>query len=456
MSRVADGKEIMRLYGNGRTTRTWRLLPQLALLLAWLAAVGLGAHAQTAAPAERLTLRQTVTLALQHSPEVKLANLQYNVARREAGLRRSEFLPNLYGGSGAAYVNGFPILAEGGVPALFTLNYDQMLFNPLARSEIRVAEQGALQQQLAVQDASDAVAARAASSYLELAKVRQELDLMRRGRESAQKILDFTKDRTDAGYELPIEVTKAQLTAARVEQHIAQLEDQDDTLADQLRSMLGYPEDATIEVATEDLPAEAEQSVDAWEAQALASNVALKQAESERQATLAHLKGEKGGYWPTISLIGQYDVLAKFDLYDLFDKRFQRNNVIAGVDIKIPIFASRTSAAVSFAQANVTASQMAEDNKRREVSLDVRHKARLVKEMDTSREVARLELDLAQQNLQVLQAQFQQGRASVRDLEAAQLDENDKWLAFLDADFAHQQAQLDLLRTTGQVVKLFQ
>ena len=99
---------------------------------------------------------------------------------------------------------------------------------------------------------------------------------------------------------------------------------------------------------------------------------------------------------------------------------------------------------------------MAVENKRSEVSLDVRHKARLVKETDTAREVARLELDLAQQNLQVLQAQFQQGRASVRDMEAAQLDENDKWLAFLDADFARQQAQLDLLRTTGQVVQLFQ
>ena len=123
------------------------------------------------------------------------------------------------------------------------------------QSEVKVAEQTAEQQRLAAQDVSDAVAVRAASSYLELAKVRRELDLMRRERESAQKILDFTKDRAGAGYELPIEVTKAQLTAARVEQRIAQLEDQEDTLAEQLRSMLGYPQDAPIEVATEDLPA---------------------------------------------------------------------------------------------------------------------------------------------------------------------------------------------------------
>ncbi len=113
-------------------------------------------------------------------------------------------------------------------------------------------------------------------------------------------------------------------------------------------------------------------------------------------------------------------------------------------------------AAISFAQANVSAADMVVQNKRSEVSLDVRHKARQVKEMDTSREVARLELDLSQQNLEVLQAQFQQGRASVRDLEAGQLDQNDKWLAFLDADFARKQAQLDLLRTTGQVARLFQ
>lgn len=446
----------MRHRGQRTTPRGWRVRVLLALLAALLGACAARAQAPAPSQTAQLTLKQTVTLALQRSREVALANLQYDLARRQADVRRSEFLPNLYAGSGAAYTNGFPLIAGGGAPALFSLSYEQSLFDRLAGSDVKVAEQTAEQQRLAAQDASDAVAVRAASSYLDLAKVRRELDLMRRGRDSAQKILDFAKDRAAAGYELPIEVTKAQLTAARIEQRIAQLEDQDDTLAEQLRSMLGYPQDAPIEVATEDLPAGTDQSVDAWETEALQDNVALKQAESERQAALAHLKGEKGGYWPTISVIGQYNVLARFNNYDQFFNKFQRNNVIAGLDIKIPVFASRTSAAVSSAQANVTAAQMAVENKRNEVSLDVRHKARQVKEMDTSREVARLELDLAQQNLQVLQAQFQQGRASVRDLEAAQLDENDKWLAFLDADFARQQAQLDLLRTTGQVVKLFQ
>ena len=54
------------------------------------------------------------------------------------------------------------------------------------------------------------------------------------------------------------------------------------------------------------------------------------------------------------------------------------------------------------------------------------------------------------------QAQFDQGRGTLKDLEAAHLDENDKWLAFLDANYARQQAQLELLRTTGQVAKVLQ
>lgn len=404
----------------------------------------------------RLTLKESLNRALTSSHEVALARLQFEISQSEAGLRRSRFLPNLYTGSGAAYTSGFPLLAGGGAPALFSLSYDEELLNRPARGELHVAQQHAEQQRLAMESVRDGVIVRTASAYLELAKVRRELDLMRRERDSAQKIVQFTQQRLAAGYELPIEATKAQLTAARVEQRISHLEDDEETAADQLRSQLGLDPDQPIEVATEDIPAAADETVNELVAQALQNNIDIKQAESQRASSEASLKGERGGYWPIISIIGQYNVLAKFNNYDQFFNKFQRNNTIAGVQIQIPIFASRTSAAVAFARANLSASQMNVENKKEQVSLDVRHKARQAREMDQGREVSRLELDLAQQNLQVLQAQFQQGRTSVRDVEAGQLDENDKWLAFLDADFARQQAQLDLLQSTGQVAKLLQ
>jgi outer membrane protein TolC len=188
----------------------------------------------------------------------------------------------------------------------------------------------------------------------------------------------------------------------------------------------------------------------------MANNVELKQAQTELRAREFKLKGEQGGRWPSFSLIGQYNVLSKINNYtDFFDK-FSRNNFVFGVQVQIPIFASRTSSAVAFARADFNAADLALQKKRSELSLDVRRKARLVREAELSGEVARLELQLAQENVRVLQAQFDEGRGSLNDLEGAHIEENDKWLAFLDANYSRQQTQLELLRTTGQLAQVLQ
>ena len=444
---------------HNKTRKPWRYAQANAALLVplVLAAVCQG-RAQTAEALSplRFTLKQAVATSLQKSREISLARLQYETTRQETGVARSQFRPNLYTGSGVAYTSGFPLLAGGGAPALFNLTYNQELFNLPARGNLRAEEQRAEQQRLTTDAIRDGVIQRTVSAYLELAKVRRQLELVRSERESAQKILDYTRQRMQAGYELPIEVTRAQLTSAQVEQRMAQLEDQEETAADQLRLLLGLEPDQAIEVTAENIPPAADQTISNLVAEALRNNPEVRVAESERVASEERLRGERGGYWPTIGLIGQYNLLAKFNNYDQFFNKFQRNNFIVGIDVKIPIFASHTGASIAFAQANLTASQMQVENKRAQISVDVRHQARQAREMDMNREVARLQLELAQQNLQVLQSQFQQGRASIRDLEAVQLDENEKWLAFLDAEYAHQQSELDLLRTTGQLAQAFQ
>ena len=79
-----------------------------------------------------------------------------------------------------------------------------------------------------------------------------------------------------------------------------------------------------------------------------------------------------------------------------------------------------------------------------------------MRESDAGKEVARLELQLAQQNLQEFEERFAEGKAGLREVEKARLDENEKWMALLDATFARQQAQLDLLKTAGQLDKMLQ
>ena len=57
--------------------------------------------------------------------------------------------------------------------------------------------------------------------------------------------------------------------------------------------------------------------------------------------------------------------------------------------------------------------------------------------------------------MQQVQAKFDQGNATLQEIEQARLDESDKWLAFLDADFAREQAQLNLLAGHGPVSQGF-
>jgi outer membrane protein len=436
-----------------RSRRCGEFAAALAILFLCFVAPG---GAQDAGNPRKLTLKEAVNLAVGNSRDVTLARLRYGIVQRQAGLTRSAFRPNLYTGTGVAYTNGFPILEGGGAPAIFSLTYNQRIFNPPLKGDQRAAEQQAKAEQLSMESVRDTVMVRAALGYLELAKVRHSLELMRSERLSAGRILDATRERAAAGRELPIEVTRAQLTTAKIEQRIAQLEDRDDSLSGELRDMMGLPEDQQIEVANEDFPLAAVDATQELVSQAMANNVDLKVAEFEKRAREEKLKGARGGYWPTVSFIGQYNVLSKINNYTDFFNKFQRNNFIFGLEVQIPIFASHTSPSVAFAQADLNAANLELENKRRELSLDVRRMARQVRETDLGGEVARLELELARENVQVLQAQFDQGRGSLKDLENAHIEENDKWLAYLDANYAKQQSELDLLRQTGQLAKVLQ
>jgi outer membrane protein TolC len=398
-----------------------------------------------------LSLKDTVALAVRNSRDLQMARLQYAVAQRQAGSGAAAFLPNIYIGSGAAFTHGLPLLAGGGVPAIFTASYDQALFDPELRSQVHIAQERAQQQQIALDGVRDSVMVKAATEYLELAKVRHELDLMQEEQSSAQKILDLMRDRVSAGQELPIESVRAELGVARADQQIAQLQDQDQTISADLADLTGLPDGAALAVNPEELPAAAAASVDDLVNQAALNNPDLKQAESLRQASEFELKGARGAYWPTISLVGQYNLLSRANHFDEFFNKFETNNFLFGVEVRIPIFAGRNSAAVQLAQADLASATFAVEQKRSELSREVQKQARQEHELELATRVAKLELQLAEDNLHNLEAQYDQGRAALKDLEAAHMDESQKWLAFLDADFARQQAQLQLLQTTGQI-----
>jgi len=410
----------------------------------------------TAPSAVSLTLKRAIELALQNSSDIQVAKLQASLANRSAMITKSQFLPNLYAGSGAGYTLGIPETPGGRAPALFNVTYTEQVFNEPLRGQGKELQEQAKSQKILLEDARNNVIVRTASTYLELAMVRHSLELLRKEQDSADKILAVTQQREKENFELPVAVTKDQLTRARVVQRILQLEGRQDELEVVLRGQTGFPESTQIDVTPEDLPGIAEQEGANLVALAMQGNVALKVAQSDVRAREFRLTGEKRGYYPTLQLVSVYSLLGRFNNYDQFFKTFERNNVNAGIQVQVPIFSAQTKANIALAQVNLDVAKAALANKKTEISAAVRVKTRRLRERDAAKEVARLELQLAQQDVSVFQSQFAEGRINVREVEKARLEENNRWLAYLDANFQRQQAQLDLLQTAGQLDKVWQ
>ncbi len=298
-------------------------------------------EAQSTSPTEPLTLKQAVTLALRNSRDVALARVQYQIALSDAQVYRSEFLPNLYTGSGAAYTSGFPSTPGGQGPSIFNLSYTESLFNLPFRGQVKAAEKRADNERIELDKARDNVMVQAAGAYLELAEVRQSLKLIATEHDSQEKILGMIQQRAAAGLELPIEITRSELALARIQQHMIQLDGRDQILSEQLRMMIGFSADQPIEVETEGLPAVAQPGSDQILSMAMSNDPSIKEAVNERDARAQIWKGAKGAYWPSISAIGEYEVLSQFNNYAEFYKTFQRNNVTVGVEVQIPLLAQK-------------------------------------------------------------------------------------------------------------------
>ena len=329
--------------------------------------------------------------------------------------------------------------------------------NEPLRGQAKELQEQAKSQRILLEDARNTVISRTAAAYLELVMVRHSLDLLRKEQGSADKIARSHASSVEKeNLELPVEVTRSQLTKARIMQRILQLEGRQDELEVFLRNQSGLTDNTPIEVSPEDLPGEAEQEGANLVALAMENNASLRLSRSsDVRAKEFRLIGEKRGYYPTLELVSIYSLLAKFNNYDQFFQTFERNNYNAGVQVQVPHLQRANQSQYRARRSNLDRQSQSRQQET-EISAAVRQKTRHLRERDAAKEVARLELQLAQQDVAVLQSQFDEGKINLREVERARVTENEKWMAYLDANFQRQQAQLDLLQTAGQLDKVWQ
>ncbi len=401
-----------------------------------------------------LTLRQAVETALKQSPDLALARLDEEKARQAVRVARDPFAPRVVVGSGLAYSNGFPMSIEGSAPSIMQANVIQYLFNRPQSYLVAQARESARGAQFGTSAKQEEVAFRTASLYLDAERAARIDALARKDAESLQSVLEAVQAQVREGRALPLTEKQANLNLARAHQLANDLEADQDAAETALAVALGYTaQDRVRAVQDERTPPSLPDSEENAIRHALEVSKELRHIESEIAAKTLEMRGERAARLPRADLVAQYAMLGKFNNYDQFFRKFQRNNVQIGASFQIP-FLPGPGVAAQMAQTQVDISRLRTElnNTRNRIATDIQQSFREVKKTDAASEVARLDLDVAREQVSVLLAQMQEGRATLRQVEEARVVENDKWIAFYDGQYSAERARWNLLRLTGDLV----
>ena len=401
--------------------------------------------------AEQLSFKRAIELALRNSAASVIADADEKKAKAGYVEMKDQFLPQMTLGSGIAYSHGFPLSLEGSAPAIINLNSTQYLVNFAGRDFLKAAktEWGAAQK--STQDKRAQVILDTALTYAELDKFASSLKIMEQQQQAAQRAEQVANDRFRAGLDPETEFTKARLNSARVRMAAANARGNADLLRLKLSQLTGLPAE-NIETVTETIP-QLPESPASVSKQQIEDHPAVRSANEIALGRELRAKGEHKLKLPSVDLAGQYALLSRFNNYDEFFKKFERHNVTLGVVIRFPFLNFAQDARAAAADAEALRAKKEAEAAKGQVASETLKLQRTVEQLAAARDVAKFEYQLASSDASAAKTRVEAGQATVRDQENARLAEQQKYSAFLDAQFELERAQMTLMRQTGEIEK---
>jgi outer membrane protein TolC len=430
-----------------------KLHAHVIVVAAWIVALPATLLAQdsTAGKDKPLAFRTAIELALKNSTTSGLSQADLQRARATVTQSRDVFLPQTMLGAGLGASYGFPLSLEGAAPALFNVNFQGALFNLAQRNYLKAARSDAEGTTAQNADRRNEVIMETALDYVQLDLLESSLSIQKEQQQAAQKFQDIVAQRVQAGLDSQVDATRAKLAGARTRMDIAQTQAAADQLRMRLSQLTGLPA-ASIQTSTETIPSMPGVSQDQDLAgEAVKNNPVVKVADATAQAKYFRAEAERKQLYPSVDYVGQYALLSRFNNYDQFFLKFQRNNITAGVAIRFPFFNPVQRAAAEVAKAEAAKSRKDAQNVKDQVSTETLKLQRSVQQLAAAREVAQLEHQLSQSDIESTHAKIESGAASIKDEVNARVTEHEHYTAYLNSSFELDRAQIQLMRQIGQL-----
>jgi outer membrane protein TolC len=405
----------------------------------------------------QISLSSAIDLALKNDPRGNMAAA--SVEKAEAALNQTYdvYIPTVVADAGYGRGLGVPTA----LPTVLTLSSQSLVFNFSQRDNIRAAASGLEAAKLSYKETQAQVEEDVATTYLNLDSDQRRLAAMTQEHDFATRLVVIVQDRLNAGADNRIDLLQARRTATQIELSLLHLKDEIATLSDRLARMIGLPGNS-IQAVSDSIPSLPKPStiVDGeTNTESFGVKSALANARSKQELAFGESRYRLR---PQISLginysridTGQNDFTTYYPGF--LKKSENAESVYLG--IQIPIFDRRHQDEAVEAVAEARRAHYEAEDQRNQF-LQGRFKLRQsAPELSLRAELAQIDRDLAQEQLNAVLIQLSPDAATSdkpqltpKDEQNARLAERARTVDLLDAQFQLSQAEIGLLRQTGQL-----
>jgi outer membrane protein len=402
-----------------------------------------------------LTLQETLQIASLQNPDVVLARLDEQRAEEGVRVAQDPFRPKVYGGSGLAYVYGYPNTIEGNAPSLFQIRTDMHLYNKPQSYGVAAARELVHSFEYAAESKADAAAYEAADLFLTANQLEHEDQTTTTQIPSLQKVVSAMTAAVNEGTELPVELTRARVNLAMSEERAGAARLDADYYEMMLAIALGFPATDRVKPVDSDLPPglsipPEDQAADT----ALRNSRDLRQMQANVLAKQMDVRGLRSARRPQVDLVAQYALFARYNYQYYFpSSKFQHNNFEIGAAVTIPLLiGAARGGQLAQTYTDLEKLRIQTDQLRTRILADTRRSYQQWKKAESIRDLTRMQLDLARQDLSVLLAQNNEGRVAISKLEQARVEESSRWTALYEAEAQVTRTKLAILREMGTLV----
>ena len=441
---------------------------RLSCVAAFLLLSGVFLLSSGSLAAEPLPLKQAVELALRHANGTAIAMAEQKSVAADYRDMRNSYLPQIIVGSGLGPSYGYPLALAGSAPAIFNVTAQSALFHPELQSFIHSAQSEFTAAGFRTKEERDQIIQDTVLSYAELEKWEQRLDRLREIYPDVQKMETAVEERVKEGVDSELDETRAKLSEARMRLRMAEAQGSADVLREHLSKLTGLPA-AGLQTEGDTLPAfPATASDESAPEKAAEDSPTYKSALQHARAQFLKAQGEHRMWMPELDFAAQYAELSTFNNYqDYFQPvkpcvtsigtllcpsgTFQRSNATLGVSIRIPIFNGSQRARAQAADAEAAKAREQADATHNQISEQTLRLQRAVTQSQAARDVAELEYEIAQKDVDAVETRIKAGTANLHDMDSARTQESEKLIALQDVSFELERSQVELLRSTGEL-----